>query len=219
MKNKHTSLIAYIVRLIVAFLYIFHVPLKLINKCWQFLQQYFYSYWINRDFGCEKCFFRYPVNAIIGEKYFKIGKECGFGKFAVITAWDSYAGETLYPEVIIGDYCNFGDYLHLTCINRIMIGSSVLTGRWVTITDNGHGRTDLENLKESPLARKLYSKGPVVIGDRVWIGDKVTILPGVTIGEGSVIGANSVVTSDIPPYSVACGNPAKIIKSITIDGK
>lgn len=219
MKAFLRNLARQIVLIMAAFIYIFRIPLEFVHKCWQFLQQYFYNYWINRDFGCEKCFFRYPVNAIIGEKYFKIGKECGFGKFAVITAWDSYACETLHPEVIIGDYCSFGDYLHLTCINRITIGSSVLTGRWVTITDNGHGRTDLENLKESPLARKLYSKGPVVIGDRVWIGDKVTILPGVTIGEGSVIGANSVVVSDIPPYSVACGNPAKIIKSITIDGK
>lgn len=53
----------------------------------------------------------------------------------------------------------------------------------------------------------------VVIEDDVWIGSRVTILPGVTVGTGSVIGASSVVTKDIPPYSIACGNPAKIVKS------
>ena len=88
-----------------------------------------------------------------------------------------------------------------------------MTGRWVTITDNGHGKTDFDNLKIQPDKRKLYTKGPVVIGNNVWMGDKVTILPGVTIGNGSVIAANSVVTKDIPSFSVAAGNPAKIIKA------
>ena len=62
-----------------------------------------------------------------------------------------------------------------------------------------------------PQRRPLYSKGPVIIGDNVWIGDKVTILPGVTIGNNAVIGANTVVTKDVPAYSIAVGNPCKII--------
>jgi acetyltransferase-like isoleucine patch superfamily enzyme len=65
-----------------------------------------------------------------------------------------------------------------------------------------------------PSERDLYSKGSVTIEDNVWIGDKVTILPNVRIGEGSVIGANSVVTKDIPPFCVAAGNPAKIIRKL-----
>lgn len=52
----------------------------------------------------------------------------------------------------------------------------------------------------------------VSIEDDVWLGYNVTVLPGVTIGKGSVIGAGSVVCSDIPPYSIAVGNPAKVIK-------
>lgn len=102
--------------------------------------------------------------------------------------------------------------MHITAINRITIGNDVLTGRWVTITDNSHGDTDYSTLQMRPVSRPLISKGPVLIGNNVWIGDKVTILPGVTIGEGAVIAANAVVTKDIPAYSVAVGNPARVIK-------
>jgi acetyltransferase-like isoleucine patch superfamily enzyme len=52
----------------------------------------------------------------------------------------------------------------------------------------------------------------VRIGKYTWIGGNSTILPGVTVGEGAIIGAGSVVTHDIPPYSVAVGVPAKVIK-------
>ncbi len=52
----------------------------------------------------------------------------------------------------------------------------------------------------------------ITVGDYVWIGARSTVLPGVTIGEGAVIGANSVVTHDIPPWSVAVGSPARVIK-------
>jgi acetyltransferase-like isoleucine patch superfamily enzyme len=58
----------------------------------------------------------------------------------------------------------------------------------------------------------LHTKGAITIGNNVWIGDKATILDGVTIGEGAVIAANSVVTKDVPPYCVAAGVPAIIIK-------
>jgi maltose O-acetyltransferase len=52
------------------------------------------------------------------------------------------------------------------------------------------------------------------IGDNVFIGAGAILMPGVTIGEGSVIGANSVVTRDIPPHTLAAGNPAKPIKTV-----
>ncbi|MBA2748254.1 MAG: acyltransferase, partial [Tatlockia sp.] len=53
----------------------------------------------------------------------------------------------------------------------------------------------------------------VVIEDNCWLGYGVKVLDGVTIGEGSVIGAGAVVTKDIPPYSVAVGVPAKVVRS------
>lgn len=60
-----------------------------------------------------------------------------------------------------------------------------------------------------------FKEGKVVIKDGAHIGIGAIIMPGVTIGEGAVIGAGSVVTKDIPPYSVAVGVPAKVIKTYT----
>jgi len=54
---------------------------------------------------------------------------------------------------------------------------------------------------------------PITIGNDVWIGRRVIILPGVVIGDGCVIGAGAVVTKSLPPYSVAVGNPARIVKN------
>jgi acetyltransferase-like isoleucine patch superfamily enzyme len=53
---------------------------------------------------------------------------------------------------------------------------------------------------------------PVIIGSFVWMGFGVIVLPGVTIGDYSIIGAGSVVTKDVPPYSIAAGNPARILR-------
>lgn len=183
------------------------------NSKFSIFRNYIYSKWIGRKFRSQNLSFKRPVNLLLGTQYFNIGNKTSFGKFVVLTAWDKFEGERFFPKVYVGRNCNFGDYLHITCINQIIIGNGVLTGRWVTITDNGHGKTDFDNLKIQPDKRKLYTKGPVVIGNNVWIGDKVTILPGVTIGDGSVIAANSVVTKDIPSFSIAAGNPAKIIKA------
>jgi lipopolysaccharide O-acetyltransferase len=52
----------------------------------------------------------------------------------------------------------------------------------------------------------------VIIGEGVWLGQRVCVLPGVTIGAHSIIGAGGIVTRDIPPYSIAVGIPAKVIK-------
>lgn len=173
-----------------------------------------YSGWISRDFR------EFGKNSTVdpkfrllkGAKHISIGDRTHFGKDCVLTAWDRYKAFMYSPTIVIGDGCNFGDYNHITSINRIEIGNNVLTGRWVTISDNGHGRTDYKSLQTPPRFREIVSKGPVIIGDNVWIGDKATILSGVTVGEGAVIGANTVVTKDIPPYSVAVGNPVRIIK-------
>ena len=63
-----------------------------------------------------------------------------------------------------------------------------------------------------PLQNDLPIKGDTIIGNDVWIGQNATILPGVHIGDGAIIGANSVVGSDIDPYTIVVGNPAKPIR-------
>ena len=184
-----------------------------INKI-QLFFYYFYSQWIILEFNKrgKKNFF-YPPITLIGSDNIKIGNNTHFGKNLVLTAWTKYKEDIFTPKITIGDYCNFGEYNHITAINEITIGNGVLTGRWVTITDNSHGTTDFNTLKELPVERKLYSKGKIFIGDNVWIGDKATILPGVSIGCGCIVAANSVVTKNVPDYCIVAGNPAKIIKN------
>lgn len=149
-----------------------------------------------------------------GEEYIELGNDISFARGCILTAWKKYQQWEYNPFIKIGDGCNFGEYNHITAINSIVIGDGLLTGRWVTITDNAHGMIKYQSLLVPPIKRELYSKGPVRIGHNVWIGDKVTILPGVTIGDGVVIGANSVVVSDLPSYCVAVGNPARIVKKL-----
>ncbi len=59
---------------------------------------------------------------------------------------------------------------------------------------------------------ETFSKGPTTVGHDVWFGARCIVLSGVTIGNGAVIGAGSIVTRDIPPYAIAVGNPARIIR-------
>ncbi len=141
-----------------------------------------------------------------------IGDGSYFCHHAILTAWCEYQGQVFQPDIHIGKRAYVGEYSHITAINRISIGDNLLTGRWVTITDNGHGDSDYESLLIPPIDRQLCSKGGITIGNNVWIGDKATILAGVTIGDGAIIAANAVVTKDVSAYSIAAGNPAKIIK-------
>lgn len=179
------------------------------------IKDYCYSQKLCLKLNCRNCFFGYPINRIIGEKYIEIGDGSCFGRESVVTVWDSYEGECYNPKLIIGEKCYFGDYLHISCINNISIGDNLLTGRWVTISDNGHGCSEDIISGISPIKRKLYSKGEIVIQDNVWIGDKVTVLAGVVIGKNAIIAANSVVTKDVPQNSVVGGNPARIIKMVS----
>lgn len=150
------------------------------------------------------------INQLVGGNKIWIGNTCKIGNHAVLTYW----GDKRDVGIKISNGARLGDYVHISALDYVEIGEGVLTGRNVTIIDNSHGSFSFNDLQTPPMKRILISKGPVVIQKNVWIGDKVTICPNVNIGEGAVVGANSVVTKNIPPFSMACGIPARIIKQI-----
>ncbi len=98
-------------------------------------------------------------------------------------------------------------------VAKITIGENCFMASNVAIYTAGHPiHPDSRN--------SMYEYGiPVTIGDNVWIGGNTVICPGVTIGSNCVIGAGSVVTKDIPDWSVAAGNPCRVIRKITDEDK
>jgi acetyltransferase-like isoleucine patch superfamily enzyme len=107
----------------------------------------------------------------------------------------------------------------LVCYRSIIIGDDVIMSWGITIVDHdshsiewGRRRNDVRDWGNGQKNWESIAHGPVVVGNKAWLGFNVSVLKGVTIGEGAVIGACSVVTRDIPPYSVAVGNPAKVVR-------
>lgn len=97
---------------------------------------------------------------------------------------------------------------------KVHIGSDCAIAPNCMIIGTNHRFTDIDvNIKE----QGNTTKG-VEIKSNVWIGANSVVLDGVTIGTGCVIGAGSVVTKDIPPYSIAVGNPCRVIKTRIVNG-
>ncbi len=139
-----------------------------------------------------------------------IGKCCFILPQTVLSATADENDRT--ARLIINDGVWIGQGCHLTASNSVVIGRESLLGKYITITDNSHGNIIPDETINAPYKRPVVSKGPVVIGERVWIGDKAIILPGVTIGDSAIVGAGSVVTKNVPACAVVAGNPARIIK-------
>lgn len=101
-----------------------------------------------------------------------------------------------------------GHFAHIVAKNRVFIGKNVLIADRVFISDCTHQYADINvPIKK----RRIENIGDVNIGDETWIGENVCVL-GCSIGKHCVIGANSVVNKDIPDYTIAAGNPIRIIK-------
>lgn len=173
--------------------------------------------WLFCSFKLKECgiknFMSYSFS-IIEPQNISMGSNVSFGHNSIVACYEYHFGtKTGYkPELYIGNNIQFGNYNHISCLNRIKIGDGVLTGDNVSIIDNFHGKLSIDEMDIEPAKRDLYSKGPITIGKNVWIGKNVCIMPNVTIGDYAIIGANAVVTHDIPACAVAVGVPAKIIK-------
>ena len=130
----------------------------------------------------------YPLD-LFPESVVKVGRY-SYGGLKVLTFGDK-------TRLIIGDFCS--------------IGPGVLF-----ILEAGHpvNRFSTFPFKVKVLGQKreATSKGDIILEDDVWIGANVTVLSGVHIGQGAVIAAGAVVTRDVPPYAIAAGVPASVIK-------
>lgn len=135
------------------------------------------------------------------------------------------------PNIIVGDFTYFSDVdfeSHVTHHydfngDKLIIGKFCQIASGVNFIMNGanHQMNSVSTFpfyifegwnEDVPPLSKMPLKGDTVVGNDVWIGQNVTVLPGVKIGDGAIIGANSVVSKDIPPYTVAAGNPVKEIR-------
>lgn len=151
---------------------------------------------------------------INGAKYISIGSRVEILEGARIEALKFSDLDDNEPVISIGNRVSINPRVHIACVNSIRILDNVLIASNVFITDHGHGLPDFSDIETPPSLRKVVSKGGVEINENVWLGENVVVLPGVSIGRNSVIGANSVVSKSIPPYCVAAGCPAKIIRKL-----
>lgn len=135
------------------------------------------------------------------------------------------------PNIVVGDFTYIADSefeRHVTHFypwsrDRLIIGKfcQIAADVEFVMNDANHQMNAVSTFPfytlegwemDPPAPSDLPFKGNTVIGNDVWIGQNAVILPGVHIGDGAIIGANSVVGSDIEPYSVAAGNPARPLR-------
>lgn len=152
-----------------------------------------------------RLFAHYTVSCIVGKQQAKIGRHCKIHPTVIFRqGWN----------VTIGNNCSINHNNIFQAgykYGTITLGDHVLTAANCMFIAYQHAHDTLSE----PIMNQGYYDAPIVIEDDVWIGHGVTVMAGVTIGRGSIIGAGAVVTKDIPPYSIAIGVPARIIKKRT----
>ena len=127
-------------------------------------------------------------------------------------------------DLRIGPYSFIGTHSRIICSGTTRIGQGCWISDGILIFDGNHhpisARQRLVDAYEFGIKRKppnAYSQttshSEVIIGDAVWIGAGAIITRGVKVGDGAIISAGSVVTSDVPAWSVAVGNPARVVKT------
>lgn len=116
-------------------------------------------------------------------------------------------------DVVIGSRTRIG--MSNVLIGPVQIGDDVMFAQNIVLSGLNHGFEDINIVPHL----QPVSKAPIHIEDEVWVGANVVIVAGVRVGKHSVIAAGAIVTKDIPPYSVAVGNPARVIKKYNFETK
>lgn len=154
---------------------------------------------------------RFPIY-VRGRSSMELGQGLTTG---VNVRLDAFAPRGSPPVLRIGRHVQINDSVHIGAIEQVLIGDHTLIASRVFISDHNHGSyqvPDETSAPDVPPADRPLSSRPVRIGRNVWLGEQVCILPGVTVGDGAIVGANAVVTHDIPPRSIAAGNPARVLR-------
>jgi acetyltransferase-like isoleucine patch superfamily enzyme len=125
----------------------------------------------------------------------------------------------------MGSHSFVGQGSRIWCRNSVTIGSHVLISHLVDVHDSDSHSFDWQERRDETVRRfekkvnqplsASVACAPVLIEDYAWIGFKSSILKGVTIGRGAIVAAGSVVTSDVPPFTLVAGNPARIVRHLT----
>ncbi len=116
-------------------------------------------------------------------------------------------------HVIIGNESRIG--MSNVIIGPVVIGNAVIFAQNIVMSGLNHSYEDVT----IPISKQKETTAMIIVEDECWIGANAVITAGVTIGKHSVIAAGSVVTKNIPPYSVAVGNPARVIKQFDFEAK
>lgn len=112
-------------------------------------------------------------------------------------------------HIKIGSNCFVGYRFCILAGADVTIGNDVTMASNVCIVSENHG---IDPESDICYGKQPLQTAPVKIGDGCWLGESVMIMPGVQVGEKSVIGGGAVVTKSIPAYSIAVGNPARVVK-------
>jgi acetyltransferase-like isoleucine patch superfamily enzyme len=148
----------------------------------------------------EDCVFE-PGVLVFHPENISLGRNVYVGHYAILKGY--YRNEmTIGEQTWIGQQCFFHAAAGLTIGARVGIGPGV---RIITSVHQEAGR-------EVPVLFSPIEMAPVVIEDDCDLGVGSVILPGVTVGKGAIVGAGAVVTSDVPPYAVVAGVPAKVLR-------
>lgn len=146
---------------------------------------------------------------VVGKDRITIGDNSWFGQDSEVIVYHTHFKDELLSKLTIGNNVRCTSRCRITCAGHITIENDVLIAPDVFITDHNHGMNP--DTKGGYFPQPLVIKD-VVIGEGVWLGQRVCVMPGVTVGAHSIVGANSVVTHDVPPFSIAVGAPARVVK-------